>query len=492
VTPAPELPPHDEQAERALLSAFLEDPVAAARFAGPIFTDDLFVDAHRPVFRAVLAVASRGTAPSGVLAVAPLVRAELERRGHAAASSAVEVLADVAPLGINPANAGAYADVVRRHAAGRRVLQVARDAVELAPTDGTAALALLRDRVAQEVASFAEPGRALAVRTGAALLEEQDVSTDDLWTGTVALGLFTLFAALAKCGKSWLLMSFAASIASGRSWLGLEREPLGVLYVTEEGTRTLRPRVRRFGAQAVAFVTPADLPAAWTWPQKVAAIFDRAEADGAKVVIVDTVLGLAGMGPEAANDDGAARAVLDPLARGATVRGLAVVAVHHARKDDAAGGRSILGGNAFRSIPDVLAELRHHGDEDGPDRELTLRGRLDDGAGKLILRHVEGTDGATDGYQVLGTPADARAAKIQTKVRDVLQAEEAWLEREALLDLVKGRRCDVIAAVAALVAKDVIRTKGSGAKGDPKAYGRLGLLASAPVVLSRATDGAAA
>lgn len=425
-----------------------------------------------------------------------LVGADVESRLRLAGLDlprAREILLTCAQLVETGTGADVYAKAVREHAARRRVERSAQRARTLLADGASAADALeaLREAVRREELERPVSGDAEAVghRTATELLAEADADPEEFfWNGIVGPGLVTLFAGAAKAGKSWLFSAFASALASGRGWLGAEeRAPVPVLYVTEEGRRTTKWRARKFGlGDHVHVVTLADLPAEWGWPRAVEAVLALAVRLGCRLVIIDTVLNLARLPPEAAYDDGAVRTALAPVVRGAAEHGLAMLLGHHLRKGGGAGGDAIFGANAFRSVPDVLVEMGLERGEDDPERKLRVRGRTEEGAGVLVVRHVEGCDGP-DGYELVGSPADAKAARAESAVLSVLANEDGWLATGALLKRVGQQKAATLAAIKKLAAAGRIRAREAG-RG--LAFGHLGVADDAPVYRSQADEAA--
>lgn len=132
------MPPHDVEAERALLSAAMLDQ-AAAEQAAAVPTDAWWHPAHQAIAGAVAALVAAGDPTDAVTVADRLARDGLLDRvgGH-------EGLVDLAAAGGAPSAARHYAGIITRHARLRRIIAAATEAAEAAwRHDETAALAHL-------------------------------------------------------------------------------------------------------------------------------------------------------------------------------------------------------------------------------------------------------------------------------------------------------------------------------------------------------------
>jgi len=136
--------PHDAEAEQAVLGAVLLDPGALLHVVEKLRRDEFYLEGHRAIFEACLALQDRGQA-TDLLTVTNYLREEgkLEALGGASyLSSLVDAVPDVA-------NVGHYAEIVRDKAVKRRLIGAAqrilttcsldqgeaREAVEIAQQD---------------------------------------------------------------------------------------------------------------------------------------------------------------------------------------------------------------------------------------------------------------------------------------------------------------------------------------------------------------------
>ena len=111
-------PPHDLDAERAVLGALLSGADLAG--AGPLASMDFYRPAHALIFEAVCALDSGGR-PRDPVAVGD----ELRQRGALGRMGGAPYLITCMQACPAPASAGYYAGIVRDHARRRRLIEVA-------------------------------------------------------------------------------------------------------------------------------------------------------------------------------------------------------------------------------------------------------------------------------------------------------------------------------------------------------------------------------
>jgi hypothetical protein len=158
------------------------------------------------------------------------------------------------------------------------------------------------------------------------------------WTvpGLIAEG-GTLLAGKPKLGKSWLALALALAVAQGSAFLGREPKPPGdVLYLAlEDSDRRLQGRLRKLlnGERG-----PARLTFCTHWDRADAGGIDGLRAwlsrhDEAALLIIDTLERFRGErdGRSAYADDYAALQELCALAK---EFGLAILVIHHTRKNE--------------------------------------------------------------------------------------------------------------------------------------------------------------
>lgn len=236
---AERIPPYDQQAEVACIGAVLLNnrvlPELRAVLSGP---DEFYLDRHRTLWRAVLELASRGAAIDHVTLGSYLADTGMLDRigGPMALDSFTEAVATTA-------NAAHYANIVRNHAAVRRMVAVAqgiaaqgyagvddvadflagarKDITVASAVGGTGGPSSIGDGLG-EVFKELESGQMPEglVRTG---IDAIDELTGGLWPG-----LLHVVGARPSMGKSALCLNIVTNCA-------LQKRP--ALYIPTEDAR---------------------------------------------------------------------------------------------------------------------------------------------------------------------------------------------------------------------------------------------------------------
>jgi RecA-family ATPase len=156
-----------------------------------------------------------------------------------------------------------------------------------------------------------------------------------------------------ECGKTFVALSLALSIAAGHSWCGKTTAPGSVLYVAAEGLFGLRLRVRayqqkhrltperiRYLGEAFNLLNPSDI-------QEVLLVLKAANFCP-HLIVLDTLARLiVGADENSARDMGQAISGIDELRCRTSAT---VLVVHHTRKV----GNSERGSSALRGAADVM------------------------------------------------------------------------------------------------------------------------------------------
>lgn len=155
------------------------------------------------------------------------------------------------------------------------------------------------------------------------------------------------------CGKTFVSLSIALSLASGQSWCGKRASPAKVLYVAAEGLFGLKFRVRahqakynsiassiRYLGETFSLLKPTDMEAVTTSLQSF-------QPD---LIVLDTFARLvAGADENSAKDVGAAIKAIDEFRSGTKAT---VLLIHHTGKNS----KAERGSSALRGAADVMIE----------------------------------------------------------------------------------------------------------------------------------------
>jgi replicative DNA helicase len=216
------LPPHDLDAERAVLGAALRDNSTIDDVTPLIAAEDFYADAHRRIFAAILALHAESK-PADLVTLAD----ELRRRGDAADVGGCPVLGELWDACPAPGNAAYHAGIVRCKAvlrrlalAGEHIAQeayaptgTADDAVEMAEREvfaiAEAALggeATTADRLVDELYDYVDACHSEGGNSGCVPTGFLDLDTK---TGGLHAGALVLLAARPSVGKTALGVGIA-------------------------------------------------------------------------------------------------------------------------------------------------------------------------------------------------------------------------------------------------------------------------------------------
>ncbi|MBI2466787.1 MAG: replicative DNA helicase [Candidatus Rokubacteria bacterium] len=144
------VPPHNLEAERAVLGAILLEPAILPRAIELLVAEEFYKDAHRKIYAAMLALFERSE-PADVLTVSE----ELRRGGHLEEVGGQAALATLIEEATVATQFTTYAHLVRDKAQLRELIRVARDLIEQGFEETEDAPALL-DRAEQMLFRIAE------------------------------------------------------------------------------------------------------------------------------------------------------------------------------------------------------------------------------------------------------------------------------------------------------------------------------------------------
>ena len=267
-----------------------------------------------------------------------------------------------------------------------------------------------------QVERRADPSDLEGFTSGLALSMEEPEHEDWVWEGMLARGCLTGLSAIPKAGKSTLVGDLLQALGDGPPvFLGRMIRPVPVVLVTEEPSAVLRPRLDGWSEAALANLTIRHRRGLWRevegkrkrwgWEENVAHAVRVAHLTNAGLIVFDTVRGLAGGEIESENDAGPMQDAL-AHAQGAAAEGFAVLVIHHNRKGEGEHGEQVSGNNAFVGALDNLFTLTRKGAGGGNRRRLEILGRWG--------QHAEIVELGENGYEVVGTVEDVKAAAERT------------------------------------------------------------------------------
>jgi archaellum biogenesis ATPase FlaH len=326
-------PPHDLDAERAVLGAILIDDSALPHVrrcltAGTYF----YLEQHRLIYDACLALQdASGRVDSLLLANYLRDHAQLERVGGMAFLSG---LVDAPP---DVANATHYAEIVHKKAKLRGLLAVSQSINEGVAT-GRSTSCQIGDQARRDIEALDLESRSREP-IGVPLSDIEPDRVAWLWFGRIPQGKLTLLEGDPGVGKSLITLDLAARVSVGDTMPdgspGIGRPAGVVLVCCEDGLAdTVRPRVDAHAGDPERFLTLSSVgncrgePTLLRLPDNLAELRQAVERCSARLVIIDPLSAFLS-GRIDSHRDTDVRAVLAQLAHLAESKGVAIVAVRH-------------------------------------------------------------------------------------------------------------------------------------------------------------------
>jgi hypothetical protein len=455
--------PQALDAEEALLGSILIDSDAwlAARSLKPA---DFYREAHATLFATMRQLDEDGLAVDVVTVTTRLERTgQLERAGG---TSYVLGLVNAVPTAMN---AHYYADLVKKAAEGRQVIQMAGDLASIGYHSTDPARAALRAvETLHQSSSDAlldlspEEARARLATLVPSLCRFSDLLEEDFpetrWIVPDLLpeGL-TLLAAKPKLGKSWLALGLALAVATGTPALGSVPVEQGeVLYLAlEDSFKRLHTRghlLRRGTAsQGEPEPLPAPLQVTTEWPRLdqggLLAIKTWLQAyPNARLVILDTLAKIRGQGRSATlyGDDYAS---LEDVQRLAHDYNVAILVIHHTGKEsrddplDEVNATQGLNGVA----DNVLVLRRERGK---PTATLIGDGRELNGIERALCFDLE-----QGGWRVTEPPAEQPKTPERAEILDLLKASDGPMSTGQIAKML-GKSAGTISMLLGRMVRD--------------------------------------
>lgn len=411
------VPPHDLEAEMAVLGSILLDPEGnyLPAVLRVLDNDALYSRRHQLIYGAMIACGERGDPPEALL-----VAEELARAGQLDDAGGREYLIELTETVVTPAHAAHYGRLVAQKAVARRLIQELEEARQAAWANGQDPRDLLRkitDRFAGLVEECATVDILPEPQTAEQILASEEVLTPWLAEGFVPARSVTMVVGKPKVGKSTLVYHLLACLERGASFLGKPTTATKALVLAEESLPTIKEKVQRFGIRKAAFYTRAELGLHLPWSELIEAARRKAKEIGATLLVVDPLATWARLGPDAEKDAGHATAAMLTLLEAAG-DGLSVLVIHHASKGGRAEGDAVRGSSAFLANVDALLELRrsHPKDVADPKRKITTLGRLE-GLGTDLVVELAGPS-----FAVVGSVRDAAIQDFRERVVETMHS----------------------------------------------------------------------
>ncbi|HJN19182.1 MAG TPA: bifunctional DNA primase/polymerase [Armatimonadota bacterium] len=280
------------------------------------------------------------------------------------------------------------------------------------------------------------PAQALSFVTPAELMADRQTYLDYVVAPYLIAGTLTDFTGPAKVGKTRLRNYLIRCAVQGVSCLGYPAGlPTKVVLLTEEPITSLMEGLEAAGltnTRDVVILTRYAARAA-DWPAMVRAAVAKAREIDARVLMTDTLPGLAGLQGDAENSSGHAIAALRPLQE-ADAPDLARLVVRHTRKSGGDLVEAGRGSSAFAGEADVLISMSKPKGARPTVRRLEAIGRFEAIPSVLTVERVSGLGSVPNTTDPKGT--EPRTDLLVEDYRLVSGADAADPEAASVTDRV--------------------------------------------------------
>jgi hypothetical protein len=415
------LPPHDIEAEEAVIASVMVDPEAWASVCGIVTQWDFFREKNGWIFQACADLTADGISLNQVTVGHLLARKDqLEEVGGNAYLS--KLTTDLAtPVGVEH-----YAQIVRKDALYRSAIIRAQNVISAAYRAKGNLTELLDDwqRAGEELRVEATGllggnGKSFRFWTGAEIAAAVPVEIDWQVKPYLVRGAATELSGHIKHGKTTFCGHLCRAVLDGAPFLGEPTAKGPVLYITEQPPASFRQLIEAAGLERDDFHVLYWLDTlGQPWPKVAEAAVAKALEMGAVLLVVDTLSQLAGLKGEEENHAGAAQEALQPLQE-AAVKGIAVLALRQDRKSGGEVGDSGRGSGAFGGGFDILVALkRPPGQPRETIRTLESISRFGHVPASLVIELTPG------GYVSLGSAAAVAEAEAEEAILEALGSDE--------------------------------------------------------------------
>lgn len=302
---------------------------------------------------------------------------------------------------------------------------------------------------------------------------EKNRGPDWLWQGFLARGYITLFTSLWKNGKTTLVTGLLQQLGAGGPFLGQTCRACKALVVSEEGRELWADRLNLMpvGPHAQLLSRPFLVrPNPEQWSELIDNAIAQRLAGELDLFVVDPLAAFL-PGPSE-SDMGTLLAMLQPLQRLASA-GVAVLVLHHPRKEPSEVGSAARGSGALLGFVDIIMEMYGLSGLRSDERRRRLTGR------SRFLATPRQTyfewDPKTGAFCVVSDPYEAAYRENWGTLKTVLEKYEVSRPMtEILLDWPATTEAPSPTTLFRWLkrahSEDRVRRQGRGSKGQPYRY----------------------
>jgi replicative DNA helicase len=169
------IPPHNSDAEMAVLGAMLIDETAISITHQYLRADDFYSPRHRKIYTAILDLYNNGTRPDLLT-----LNAELEKKGKLDESGGNDYIASLTHAVPSSANTEYYAQIVQNHSLRRGLIQISGETGARA-FDETAEPRQLLQEAQQKLFLISDPRRIFRYKKADSLIKDTVSYLDDVY-----------------------------------------------------------------------------------------------------------------------------------------------------------------------------------------------------------------------------------------------------------------------------------------------------------------------
>lgn len=267
-------------------------------------------------------------------------------------------------------------------------------------------------------------------------IKEDDLRRDWLWENFIAKGNITLLSALAKAGKTTLLRCLFVAMKNEEEFAGQPTRKNNILVLSEESPSEWadsREGVKDDDIDHVLIWSrpTRGIPSKGEWSKVIGGVSRTCTERKIDLVVVDTISTFWPVDNE--NDASMVKRALVPLFKLTEDNGVALLLVHHFKKEGGTEGRASRGSSALVGHVDNIIEFRRNEDGIPTQRRLKTMGRFVQETEIIIELNSEGI------YVTKGEPwvvsKKARLDKIlslfseSSRPMSVLEVTSLWNSR---------------------------------------------------------------
>jgi uncharacterized membrane protein len=305
--------------------------------------------------------------------------------------------------------------------------------------------------------------------SGTAIMKHKRTARQWIVEGYLLPKAVTLLSAPPKCGKSEAAFGMVRAILMEEAFCGLSTRFTHAIVLSEEGEDTLQDKIDGLGKLARHItVVPKHLSGDMDWQEKWQQAIAYARKKRAKLIVIDPMAEWLGLPPGGENTPGLVVEAINVIRQSAREHEVAVLIVHHSRKEGGTFGAGVRGSNGITGAVDIILELLRVEGFDN-DRTITALSRFRETTKELVVRYTP------TGYLLPGedeTPVEPTGDGLTESERKLLTTieQEGPLPTPDLISLSGVSKAQVSRITPGLVERGLLVKTGSGVKGDPAIY----------------------